>query len=44
MGNMLHQLLAVEQDLVQQSRNILDVECKNTFTKKQDLFQRVKKL
>ena len=34
----LHQVLACEQDLVQQSRNILDVETKATFTKKQDHF------
>ena len=42
-GNFLHQLLCVEADLVQQSRNILDVECKSTFTKKQDLFDGVLK-
>jgi hypothetical protein len=44
MGNMLHQLLAVESDLAQQSRNILDVETKATFTKKQDLFDGVMKV
>jgi hypothetical protein len=42
-GNFLHQLLCVEQDLAQQSRNILDVECLNTFTKKEDLFDGVLK-
>jgi hypothetical protein len=34
----LFQVLAVEADLVQQSKNILDIEAKNTFTKKQDHF------
>jgi hypothetical protein len=40
---MLHQLLSCEGDLAQQSRNILDVECLNTFTKKEDLFDGVLK-
>lgn len=39
----LFQVLAVESDLNQQSRAILDVEAKSTFTKKQDLFDGVQK-
>lgn len=42
-GNFLHQILAVEPDLVQQARNIME-ECVNTFTKKAEHFDGVKKI
>jgi len=41
--NMLHQLIAVEPDLAQQSRAIME-ETVNTFTKKADHFDGVQKL